>query len=182
MKKSEVVKNFIKITGVDQYSILQRSGIKFVNIRTGNRFHSTRNVCIPNYSVCKRNWDVVIHSYSKVEDPRYFKGRELEMSEIYLNPKYKFLLDLNREMIEVTEDEYLNFISKVPNLNAVKSINRFVISQYNVRDINIMKFMPLSNMPILAKKSYELANNGYIVYHYYLISSYKDYLEGKYYG
>ena len=93
MKKSEVQKNFIKIDAVTMMNIINHSGIKFVNLRTGNAYHSTRKTCIPNYNQNKRHWPVVIYSYSSVVDPKCYYGRDLNTSEIYLNPEYKYLLE-----------------------------------------------------------------------------------------
>jgi hypothetical protein len=93
MNKAQVKKDFIPITAVQMMRILNHSGIKFVNLRTGNKYHSTRKTCIPNYNQSKKYWPVVIFSYSSVEDPEGYSGRNLEVSEIYLNPDYKHLLE-----------------------------------------------------------------------------------------
>ena len=93
MKRKDVEATFIKIDGMTLMKIVNHSGLNLKMIRTGNRFHSTRNTCLVDPYKNKSDWEVVAYSYSKVEDPRYFKGRNLEVSENWLNPKFKYLLD-----------------------------------------------------------------------------------------
>ena len=93
MKRKDVEATFIKIDGMTLMKIVNHSGLNLKMIRTANRFHSTRNTCLVDPYKNKSDWEVVAYSYSKVEDPRYFKGRNLEVSENWLNPKFKYLLD-----------------------------------------------------------------------------------------
>lgn len=184
MKKSDVEKSFIPITAMDQHKILN-SGLNLVNIRTGNRFHSTRNIKLFDPNKHKRHWDVVMYAYNKVEDPRYFQGRNLEMSQIYLNPKYLFLLDICKDMIEVLEDEYMNFIK---NMNVTQiagwtnryiSKNPLVVSEFVVNDAKMAKFISFYNLPIIARK---ISNQVTFGYRYFVSSNYKTYLEEGYFN
>ena len=94
MKKSDVKKNFIKIDGVTHMNIIRHSGLDLRMIRTGNKFHSTRNTCLYMPNQNKRHWPVVVYSYSKVQDPEgYTCRRDLDVSENYLNPDFKYLLE-----------------------------------------------------------------------------------------
>ena len=94
MNKKDVVRDFIKIDAVRMMRILKYSGLNLKMIRTGNKYHSTRKTVIPNPNLNKRHWPVVIFSYSSVVDPRGYYERELYTSEIYLNPEFKYLLDI----------------------------------------------------------------------------------------
>ena len=85
-------KNYIKINAKQAMDIRNHLRSKIKMIRKGNRFFSSREDKIFDPYQNKRNWEVVIYSFSKVEDPRYFNGRNLEVSENYLNPDFKYLL------------------------------------------------------------------------------------------
>lgn len=94
MKKHDYyLKYFIKINAAQMMRIRNHSGLPLKMIRKGNRFFSSREDKIFNKYQNKRQWTVVMYSYSKVPDPRYFHGRELETSEIYLNPMFKYLIE-----------------------------------------------------------------------------------------
>ena len=180
MKKADVVKEFIPITAMDQHNILTRSRIKFVNVRTGNRHHSTRNIKIFNPYKSKRDWEIAMYAYNSVEDPRYFNdGRVLETSEIYLNPKYKFLLDFNRKLKEVDKSEYFNFIERMKGirLTSINSTLSNILAEYSIFNLNILKFMKFEDMPILARKTYEQGEHKY-----YLIETYETYLKEGYFN
>lgn len=92
MKRIDVEKNFIKIDALTLMNILRHSGLDLVTIRTGNKYHSTRNTCIRNPYQNKRHWKVVVYSYSKVTDSRGYYDRTLEVSDNYLNPEFAYLL------------------------------------------------------------------------------------------
>ena len=93
MKKHDFyLKYYIKIGAVEAMRIRNLSEMPIKSIRKGNRFFSSREDKIFNRLMNKRQWRVIMYSYSKVPDPRYFHGRELEVSEIYLNPEFKHLL------------------------------------------------------------------------------------------
>lgn len=180
MKKSEVVKTFIPITAIDQSKILQELGVRnLVNVRTGNRFHSTRNIKLYDIKASKSNWDTVIYAYNSVKDPRYFnEGRILETSEIYLNPKYLFLLDISRKMIEVDANLYNYFISNMKNLKCVeRSKSSKVISEYICYNFDICKKIASFSFPIVAKKIY-----GEDSYRYFLSPNYETYLKEGYFN
>ena len=180
MKKADVIKEFIPISAIDQHKILNNSGINFVNIRTGNRHHSTRNIKIYNQFKDKRNWDVAMYAYNKVEDPRYFnEGRVLETSEIYLNPKYKFLLDFNRRLEPVTKEAYMNFIANMKGirLTSINSYKSYILAEYAMYNPKLIEIVEFSKMPILARKTFEQEEE-----RYYLIETYKTYLEEGYFN
>lgn len=180
MKRSEVVKSFIQISAMDQHNILTKSGINFVNVRTGNRFHGTRNIKIYNPFKDKLNWDTVIYAYNKVEDPRYFNdGRVLNTSEIYLNPKYKFLLDFNRRLEPATREEYMKFIANMRGimLTSINSYKSYILAEYAVYNKSITEFIEFAKMPILARKTFEQDEE-----RYYLIETYKTYLKEGYFN
>ena len=93
MKKHDFyLKYYIKIGAVEAMRIRNLPEMPIKSIRKGNRFFSSREDKIFNRLMNKRQWRVIMYSYSKVPDPRYFHGRELEVSEIYLNPEFKHLL------------------------------------------------------------------------------------------
>ena len=180
MKKADVIKEFIPISAMDQHKILTKSGINFVNVRTGNRHHSTRNIKIYDRFKDKRNWDTVIYAYNKVEDPRYFNdGRVLETSEIYLNPKYRFLLDFNRRLEPVNKETYINFISTMKGIKPtyINSILSYILAEYIIHDPINMEFIEFGSMPILARKTFEQEEE-----RYYLIETYRTYLKEGYFN
>ena len=186
MKKSIVEETFIPISAVDQQKILNYSGIKLVNVRTGNRFHSTRNIKVFDPFKNKRNWDVAMYAYNKVTDPRYFNGRKLETSEIFLNPKYIFLLDLCRDLIEVTYQEYTDFIKNMKGLIPVTGFcNRTcnqdpsVVSEYIVDIFEMRRIVNKYNLPIVARKIFDAATEDY---KYYLSANFRTYLEEGYFN
>ena len=179
MKKADVVKEFIPISAMDQHKILNNSGINFVNIRTGNRHHSTRNIKIYDRFKNKSNWETAMYAYNKVEDPRYFNDcRVLETSEIYLNPKFKFLLDFNRRLEPVNKETYMKFIANMRGirLTSINSYKSYILAEYAMYDPKLMEFMEFSKMPILARKTFEQEEE-----RYYLIETFKTYLEEGYF-
>ena len=180
MKKADVVKEFIPISAMDQHKILNNSGINFVSVRTGNRHHATRNIKIYDRFKDKRNWDTVMYAYNSVKDPRYFNdGRVLETSEIYLNPKYKFLLDFNRRLEPVAREAYMHFISNMRGirLTSINSYRSFILAEYVIYDSKIIEFLEFNKMPILARKTFEQEEE-----RYYLIETYKNYLKEGYFN
>lgn len=184
MKRSIVEKSFIPISATDLQIILNYSGLKLVNVRTGNRFHSTRNIKLFSPYMNKRNWDVVVYAYNHVVDPRYFNGRELETSEIYLNPKYIFLLDICRDLAEVTFEEYMNFLKFTDDLVPVNFSNRNskgkslnVISEFVIHLKEMSWFIPVYYLPIVARKICDENGN----HKYFLSINYQTYIEEGYF-
>lgn len=93
MTRKDVEQKFIRIDGYTVMRIKNHSGLDLRQIRSGNRFYSSCNTCLFNRFKDKKSWKVVIYSYYKVTDPRYFNGRNLEAGDHYLNPEFKYLLD-----------------------------------------------------------------------------------------
>ena len=93
MTKKEIEANYIKLTPDQFMKIRNWSGLNLVQVRNGNRMYSKTEFRLFDPRHTKSNWKRVIISYSNVVDPRGFYERELQVSEKYLNPEFKYLLE-----------------------------------------------------------------------------------------